>query len=360
MKLLYLCKRRPQGKDLLTRPYGRFYFLPKILAEKGHEIHILLFSHKSDPKQSNCKDGINWTSISLLKHSPLAYIREAEKIVKWIKPDWVCGFSDTYYGILSQKLGSKFQINSLIDAYDNYESYISWLKPLHYLWRQALSQASLVTAPGPSLADLLGKYRPGKPTAIIPMAADPNFRPLARQECRRKLGLPLKKKLIGYCGAISSSRDIKILFKAFKKLHIQEPNLELILTGRMDVGINVPPGARYLGYLPNQQVPLLLNSLDILVVPNRASAFGNYSHPVKLYEAMRCRCHVAVAETLSTKWIMRDHQDLLFEPNNVNQLCSVIKAITPGERKNYGEGLTWEQIGTNFEELLFRHIKSSK
>jgi len=178
MKLLFLCKRRPQGKDLIERPYGRFYYLPKILAEKGHEVHILLLSHKNEPKISHQKDEIHWASLSLLKHGPFAYSRNAEKITNQINPDWIVGFSDTYYGILAQRLGSKLHIPSLIDAYDNYESYIPWLKPLHYQWRSSLVKATLVTAAGPSLADLLGNSRPGKPTEIIPMAADPIFQPL--------------------------------------------------------------------------------------------------------------------------------------------------------------------------------------
>ena len=241
MKLLFLCKRRPQGKDLIERPYGRFYYLPKILAEKGHEVHILLLSYKNEPKISLEKDGINWTSISLIKHGPFAYVREAEKIIKQIKPDWIVGFSDTYYGILAQKLGTKFNIPSLIDAYDNYESYIPWLKPLHALWRRSLSKATLVTAAGPSLVDLLGRFRPGKPTEIIPMAADPIFQPMDKIECRQKLGLPVDKKLIGYSGStIHASRGIDILFKAFDSLKQEVPDIELVLTGRKGRNINNP------------------------------------------------------------------------------------------------------------------------
>ena len=93
MKLLFLCKRRPQGKDLLERPYGRFYYLPKILAEKGHEFHILLLSYKNEPRIAENKDRINWTSISLIKHGPFAYIHEAKKIIQEICPDWIIGFS---------------------------------------------------------------------------------------------------------------------------------------------------------------------------------------------------------------------------------------------------------------------------
>ena len=61
MKILFLSKRRPQGKDLLTRPYGRFFYLPYWLAQRGHEVYILLLSYKKEPAlelQNDCITGL--------------------------------------------------------------------------------------------------------------------------------------------------------------------------------------------------------------------------------------------------------------------------------------------------------------
>jgi glycosyltransferase involved in cell wall biosynthesis len=353
MKLLFICKRRPQGKDLISRSYGRFYYLPRILADKGHDVHILLLNYKNEPKISHNKDGLHWTSLSLFKHGPFTYLREAEKIIKQIRPDWIIGFSDTYYGILAQKLGTKFHINSLIDAYDNYESYIPWFKPLHLQWRRSLAKASLVTAAGPSLVNILKKYRPHKPTEIIPMAADPLFQPMDKTECRKVLELPVNKKLVGYSGStIHSSRGIDILFRAFDSLKLGHSDIELVLTGRKGRNINFPFEANWLGYIPDEHMPLLLNSLDVLVVMNQPSSFGNYSYPVKLYEAMNCNTPVVVSETLSTKWIMRKNPDRLVEPNNVKMLCGKIQSTLNYDRIDYGELTDWYKIGDEFEKLL--------
>jgi glycosyltransferase involved in cell wall biosynthesis len=353
MKLLFLCKRRPQGKDLLERPYGRFYYLPKILSKKGHEVHILLLGYYNEPRISEQKDGINWTSISLFKHGPFGYLREAEKIIKKIEPDWIIGFSDIYYGILAQRLGAKFNINSLIDSYDNFESYIPWLKPLHAQWRKSLSKATLVSAAGPSLVDLLAKSRPDKPTATIPMAADPLFQPMDKIECRKRLGLPLYKNLIGYSGSsIHASRGVNILFMAFYALKREVSDIELVLTGRKGRNIKIPSEANWMGYIPDEQMPLLMNSLDVLVVINQPSAFGNYSYPVKLYEAIRCKVPVAVSETLSTKWIMRQKSELLVKPGNADDLCKKIKSALYLGRIEYNEQLGWEEIGSELEILL--------
>jgi len=358
MKILFLCKRRPQGKDLIERPYGRFYYLPRILAEKGHDVQILLLSYKNDPKIVVVKDGIHWTSLSLLKHGPFAYLREAEKIIKQIKPNWVVGFSDTYYGILAQRLGTKYNISSLIDAYDNYESYIPWCRPLHYFWQRALAGADIITAAGPQLAGLMGQKRfDKKPTMVLPMAADPiGFKPLDKIKCRQELGLPSDKKLIGYCGSIHSNRGINVLFDAYKILLRENKDVKLVLTGRKGAGISIPDGARWLGYLPDGQIPGLLNSMDVLTVINETSTFGNFSYPVKLYEAMCCQVPVVATATPATIWILAEFPDFLAASNDSVDLSQKISRILQKTTKiDYGKKEGWEKESALFERAMIDH-----
>jgi len=111
MRLLFLCKRRPQGRDLLTRPYGRFFYLPYHLAQQGYDVTLLLLDyHASDPVHCYV-NGIEWISVSIrqLKHSigPIDYLRQAEMLVKTQTPDRIIGFSDTWYGILAVYLGER-------------------------------------------------------------------------------------------------------------------------------------------------------------------------------------------------------------------------------------------------------------
>jgi hypothetical protein len=106
------------GRDLLTRPYGRFYYLPKLLADRGHEVHLLLLSHKKDADISTHAHGFSWSSTSIFNTGPVRYLKQTRKIVRDVRPDWTIGFSDTYYGILAQKLADRYGMKSSIDAYD--------------------------------------------------------------------------------------------------------------------------------------------------------------------------------------------------------------------------------------------------
>lgn len=341
------------GKDLLTNHYGRFFYLPKILSEKGHEVYLLLLSYKNDPDVSVHVHGFNWASTSVFITGPIKYITRVNRLVRDIRPDWIIGFSDIYYGILAQKLGDRYGTKSVIDAYDNFEGYIPWLKPLHYFWRKSLSAATLVTAAGPSLAELFQQWRRGKPTVVVPMAADPKrFVSMDRRACRESLGLPLDKKLIGYCGRISANRGIDVLFDAFQQLARERSDVGLILSGRMDRQITPPAQAEWLGYLPSAEVPKLLNSLDVLVVSNRPSKFGNFSHPAKLYEAMSCGVPVVASDTPATRWILKDHPELLASPQNARVLREKIESALAIDRLDYGPQPDWQANCEVFDQAL--------
>ena len=359
MKLVFLCKRRPMGRDLFTRPYGRFFYIPHLLSQYGHEVYLLLLNYQHEPTVEIKKNGINWSSVSLLPKGPLTYIRQIKQLVEKINPDWIIGFSDTYFGILAQKLGSKYNIPSLIDAYDNYESYIPWLKPLHHLWRDSVSKATLVTAAGPNLAALLGQQRLNKPTVVVPMAADPIFSPIDKQDARNSLGLPLDKLLIGYCGSISAIRGIDILFDVYAELKQEFSNLGLVLSGRKENKIKLPRNIHWLGYLSDEKVVSVLNSVNVLTVINRVSKFGSYSYPVKLYEAMSCQVPVVATETPATRWILGDYPDLLVKADDPEALYQAIKNTLTSSCISYTPQ-TWEQSAAIFNDLLVNYNELDK
>jgi glycosyltransferase involved in cell wall biosynthesis len=353
MKILIFCKRRPQGKDLLTRPYGRFYHLPRLLAQAGHEVCLLLLSYRHDPPSCTQKDGMTWVSESILPLGPGRYLRRARETVEDFRPDWVVGFSDTYYGILAEHLARKYGVRSAIDAYDNYESYIPWLSPLHRLWRKALRGADAVTAAGPHLAELLQESRIGGAVHIVPMAADPDgFKPMDREFSRRRLRLPLHNPLVGYCGAIYRNRGVQLLFDAFDELRRKQGDVQLIISGRKERGVRLPSYAQWLGYLPDEDIPYLLNAMNVLVVINQLSSFGRYSYPAKLYEALSCRIPVVATATEPAKWILGHRDKFLAAPGDPRDLAEKIRNLLPAERADYGDLNSWEDSCRLFEKAL--------
>jgi len=352
LNILILCKRRPQGRDLLTRPYGRFYYLPYYLSSSGNSVTIILISYKNEGESSVKEGGLIIHSISFLPN-PIKAIYKLYRHAINTSPDWILGFSDTFYGIVAYFLALKLRTKSLIDAYDNYEAYIPWFKPLHWLWRYTIKNCDIVTCAGPSLQKHFSSYRAKSTPIIIPMAADPvGFRVLNREKSRNEFNLPLDKKIVGYSGAIYKNRDIECLFEAIVEVRKLTEDTILVMSGRIEKGVNIPRDVQYLGYIPDKDLPKLINCFDCVIVINKDSKFGNYSYPIKLYEAMQCEVPVVVTRTESTSWIMKDHQELLVTPGDVQGLSNAIsKAIELG-RVHYMPNKSWQENANKLKSIL--------
>jgi glycosyltransferase involved in cell wall biosynthesis len=303
----------------------------------------MLLDYGKHAPLDDCHDAIRWISEPLSPGNPVRYLSRLRRLLDAERPDWVIGLSDTYFGILAQYYGQKYGIRSCVDAYDNYESYIPWLRPLHGLWRRALSRADLVTAAGPDLLAYMSRQRHGRPSVVVPMAADPTgFRPENQAECRAGMGLPVEGRLIGYCGSLHRSRGVEVLFDAYSLLRETSPDVGLVLSGRRWRNVPVPDPARSLGYIEDDRMPLLLNCMDTLAVINRDSAFGRYSHPVKLYEAMSCQLPVVATATAATGWILRDHPELLVPPADPVALARCLAAALERGRIAYRDVPDWQ------------------
>lgn len=341
------------SRDLITRPYGRFYYLPREMVRRGHQVRVFLLSYANDPPSKMERDSVGWISRSLRQGGPAGYCRQAERLVRRFRPDWIVGFSDTYYGIAATTLARRYHIRSAIDAYDNYESYLSWCRPLHWLWHRAIAAATVVTTAGPHLGRYMGRFRAGADYHLVPMAPDPTgFVPLPADECRVKLSLPRTEKLVGYCGSLHHSRGVEVLFQAFQHLQRSRSDVRLVIAGRRQRGMSIPPGALWLGYLDDSVVPVLLNALNVVLVVNRLSSFGNFSYPVKLYEAMACRIPVVASATEPACWILQDHPHLLCEPGNPHDMAAKIEQALVYDRYDYGRLNTWGDSAERFETAL--------
>ena len=248
MRIICLAKRRPLGRDLLVQPYGRFYHLTRGLADQGHEVHLVLLNYQREAELRRLRDGIHWHSVNLLP-DPTRYYRRILGLGAEIGVDWVIGFSDTWFGICAQLVARHSGAYSLIDAYDNYESYLPWCAPLHWFWRRALQRCDYVTAAGPRLLAQMCAQRmhSGERSAVLPMAADPGFTPRPKSEARARLQLPADTPLVIYTGSMFANRGITTLLEACTLVRQDRPEVQFLFSGRQDRDFNLPGNCRHLG-----------------------------------------------------------------------------------------------------------------
>jgi glycosyltransferase involved in cell wall biosynthesis len=185
------------------------------------------------------------------------------------------------------------------------------------------------------------------------MAADPDgFEKMSRTACRRKLGLSMEAKFVGYCGSMYRNRGISTLFDAMEEVRKIRPNTGLVLSGRKERHVRLPAWATWLGYLPDDQVPCLLNAVDVLCIINTPSSFGSYSYPAKLYEAMRCGVPLVASDTPPARWILGNREEHLVTPNDPAALAEkLLRVIDMGEA-DYGPQPSWEDSADRLEQFL--------
>jgi glycosyltransferase involved in cell wall biosynthesis len=353
MRILFLAKRRPQQRDLVERPYGRFFHLPSGLAACGHTVRVALLDHRRTQPVSIQRDGVDWDASDILRMGAIGCWQELQRITSTLRPDWIIGCSDLYYGILAVKLARRFGARVAIDAYDNFESYMQWAVPLHWMWRQALAKADLVTAAGPQLAELMQQHR-GREVHVLPMAADPQFAPDDRRAARERLQLPHDAPLLGHCGSFTATRGSRVLVDAFTAARAKIPALRLVMTGRYPREIEQVPGVLGLGLVADELMPSVLNALDVVAVLLAETAFGRYSYPAKLYEAMACGIPVVASATKPAQWILDNQPAHLARVGDAGDLCGKILQQLGRPMAAYPPLQSWPQLAESLEALLSR------
>lgn len=349
MRILFLCKRQPQGRDLLLRPFGRFFHLPARLAERGHTVHVAALSHRRLPSLEREFAGVRWSADDLLQDGPLAYLRRVANLAAHEKPDWIVGCSDTYYGILAVRTARRCGARAAVDAYDNFESYLPGAWPLHLQWRRALRAADQVTAAGPQLAEHL-REQGARRVEILPMAADPSFVPMNARECRRAIGLDPDVKYVGCAGSLDPKRGGPLLAQAARLLVRRRPEVQVLVSGRH--APDAAPALRYVGMLADDAVPRFVNSLDVAFVPVLPNAFGRFSYPAKLYEAIACGRPVAAADTEPTRWILQNRAEHMFRANDPAALVACLEANLDRGAAAYPPQRDWTALGADYERML--------
>jgi glycosyltransferase involved in cell wall biosynthesis len=363
MRVLVLSKRQYMGKDLLDDAYGRFYELPLELARHGHAVQGLCASYRRRPEGEVVarREGaeVRWRALRVRPYSVLSlrrWVGALDHAASSFGPDVVWACSDSFHAILGAWLQRRHGVPCAIDLYDNFESYAATRIPgVRSRFRAAVRDAAGVTCVSPALEDYVReRYAVRGGLQVLENGMSAHFVPHDRALCRRRLKLPLQAKIVGTAGAIDRSRGIEELFEAFLRLVPAQPDLHLLLAGRIARGTRVPRHERivYLGQLDHAEVPYVMGAMDVCVVCNRRSAFGDYVFPQKLYEAIACGVPPLVARTPGVASLLRAAPGHGYEPGSLESLIDGIKALLARPTLPPIPPRSWADIGATLHAFL--------
>lgn len=228
-----------------------------------------------------------------------------------------------------------------------------------------LGQADFVIGRSREAVEIVrGKGYAG-PAAVIPNAVDTNlFRPLPREGCRAELAV--SGFLVGYIGRLVEEKGLTDLVEAL--VHCPE-SVSLLIVGdgplrplleqrvrelRLESRVRLIPGR------PLQELPNVMNALDVLALPSRTTARWKEQFGRVIIEAHACGVPVlgsdsgAIPEVVGAGGVIVPEQNPGALARALRELQgdpARARALGEAGRRQVLAGCTWEQVAQRMRSI---------
>jgi len=246
-----------------------------------------------------------------------------------------------------------------------------------YLLDKVLSRADIIISPSEYYIDesrFLGEYR--DKVVVIPNGINvEDFDiPLSKEECRRRLGLPVDKNIILFVGNLTPYKGPEVLVKAMQKIAKEVPDTELVFVGsgkmRDELGklaekIGIKNHLKFAGFVEESMKPLYYKAADIFALP---STLNTEVFPIVLLEASAAGLPMVVSDLNTFKCIIEEGYNGLFtKRGDEKSLADAIVYLLENEdiREKMGknarkkvEDYSWDRIAKETEKVYYEVLSS--
>lgn len=197
-----------------------------------------------------------------------------------------------------------------------------------------------------------------KRITVIPLGADEQFRVIESMEsvCEGLTRYGLGRGYVLYVGGFDRRKNVASLIDAYGASRAAK-DADLVLVGEMTPeaaelmerarGRGVESRTRFLGYVPDEDLPALYNGAAVFVYPSLYEGFG-----LQLAEAMACGVPVIASDRTSLPEVLRG-AGMLVDPENSGQIAEAIDAVVfdadaaarlGDAGRKVAAGLSWERV----------------
>lgn len=155
-----------------------------------------------------------------------------------------------------------------------------------------------------------------------------------REDQKRKLGIPLEKKIVLYVGHLYKWKGVDTLLDA-SKLFSSLAQTVIIGGTKEEVSIlaNKYPNVLFLGYRPYSELAFNQKIADILVVPNSGEDKISrlYTSPLKVFAHMTSGIPIIASDLPSLREILTERNSILIPPDDPVVLADFVRRILVGD-----------------------------
>ena len=158
----------------------------------------------------------------------------------------------------------------------------------------------------------------GIPMIIAPNSVDMSlFYKRDKEKCRKELGLPSDKFIVGFVGGFIERKGDKRLLEAVNGID----GVYVAFAGRGD---NPPSGEKVLfcQALEHEQVPVFLNAIDVFCLPTQNEGSCN-----AIVEAASCGLPIISSDLPFNDDLLTGENSMRINPNSVDEIRGAIKRV---------------------------------
>jgi len=141
------------------------------------------------------------------------------------------------------------------------------------------------------------------------------FRPLNKDECRDKLGLPKDEFIVIFVGHFIERKGPLRVLNAINSLNGNVKGVFLGKGKQNPVGENV----LFANSVPNDELPIWLNAADVFVLPTLAEGYCN-----AINEAMACGLPIVTSDIEDVKNQVENTESILVNPEKPDEIAEAI------------------------------------
>jgi len=330
MRLCYLAN----ASSIHTHKWVRFF------VERGHEVHVVSFE----------KAQIEGAVVHVLKLPILVKsatfplkmtsIYRMRNLIKRLKPDVLHAHYVTNYGLFAALCGFHPFVLTAWGSdvlFDTSGRAISMIKKI--IAKYVLARADLMTCDADHMKEAMSRLGvdPEKIKLIFFGIDTRKFSPRSGDEqLKAKLGVRNSPTVISLRN-LEPIYDIETLVKAAPIVLKEVPETKFVIAGRgseerklrsLAESLGVSNNIKFIGFIPNNELPQYLTSMDVYV----STSLSDAGIAASTAEAMACGLPVVITDVVDNrKWVVDGENGLLFPQKDSEALAKKILYLLKNE-----------------------------
>ncbi len=319
----------------------------KELEKQGHKVYI--FAAKQPEYKDKNPRVFRFRSVDLSYEIayplPILYSYRISRMIKKLNLDVVHTHHFLVCGQIAWYYAKKFNIPLVFTHHTRYDLYTHYLpyvpkeisKPLALsLCAFFANSCDTVIAPTQDIKDSLLVNKVKKPIIVLPSGIDiERFSQYREEKIREKYNIDKNKIVLISVSRLAPEKNISFLLKAFKKIHLKNPQTCFIIVGdgpsQKDLNkeaenLGLKKEIIFTGSVDQKEIPFYYKAGDIFIFSSSSEV-----QPTVITEAMASGLPIVAVKACGVKDVLENKENGFLVPDNLQKFSQAVLRLINNE-----------------------------